>query len=222
MHSLSFASLDAIAARLPFHLDNIEQVNLTFYHWYRQQRADAKRNVDLWTYCYTTRYFLIKFIQQPPYRPSDVDDVIERSYRKIDKHRIHIVDPSRYAQWVSVICKHTYINYLRSRRRLVLLEEGGRGIPALEMSLAHIDRAILLTALQGATDRLPDYLREVARLRFIEGCSYEEMGRRTEKPLPTLRSYVNKALIRFRADPQLMVFFEPRRRKVRVRERGLS
>ena len=54
-----------------------------------------------------------------------------------------------------------------------------------------------------AIDALPAFLRDVARMRLLDNCSYSAIQEATGKPLPTLRTYVNRALERLRGDATL-------------------
>ncbi|HEX7069198.1 MAG TPA: hypothetical protein VF190_00260, partial [Rhodothermales bacterium] len=109
-----------------------------------------------------------------------------------------------------VVCKHTYLNYLRTSGRTVIFEI--TEVPAVVTEPAEMayDTAVLMDALHAAIERLPPYLREIAILRFVQDRSYADMRRQTKLPLPVIRSYVSKVLHRFRADPILESILKPR------------
>ena len=68
------------------------------------------------------------------------------------------------------------------------------------------DPAALYLTLSRAIERLPVFLRNVVRMRFVEDLSYEEISRLTGKSIPTVRSYVHKACLRFRRDPGMRAY----------------
>lgn len=200
-------TLQELTARLPFDLEDTEQANNAFARWRQEDRDDAKRIVELWTYCFVRRYYLQKFAREAGFQLSDYDDLVARTYRKIERHISTVHHDDRYVQWVSKICKNTFLNYARSPRRLVsfdVREHAIAGEPPIDWGQFDAFQAVLA----GAVGRLPGFLQSVARLRFIEKRSYEEIERVTGKPLPVIRSYASKALTRFRKDTRLRAFAE--------------
>jgi DNA-directed RNA polymerase specialized sigma24 family protein len=183
-------------------------VNEAFQCWVSTHQVDAKQNVDLWTYCYVRRYYLLKFVREAAFQSSDFDELVTTTYRKIERFVAQVEQPDRYAQWVSKICKNTFINYGRAGRRLVALDGAAYGF-AEETTVTGIDTALWYKELAGAVGRLPEFLQSVAMLRFVERRSYEEIERVTGKPLPVIRSYTSKALARFRQDSRLKAAIEP-------------
>ncbi|QXD13801.1 sigma-70 family RNA polymerase sigma factor [Rhodocaloribacter litoris] len=203
MFTQALHAIQAVAAQLPFHLDDTERVNEVFRTWRTRETPETRRLVDVWTYCYTWRYFLMKFMQEPAYDTADFDVLVENAYRKIERHRGELDADNLYAQWVSVVCKNTFLNYVRRRRRKLPLDnlDDTRNVPP--PSPDSLDAGTVYLAVRHAIDRLPPALQEAARMRLLENATYEEMGNRLGKPLPTLRTYVNKAIKRLRKDPGL-------------------
>ena len=199
--SHALRSLDTVASHLPFHLNDVVQANIAFRQWCEGNREAARRIVDLWTYCYVRRYFLLKFIRDPGYHASDFDAVVESTYRKIERNRDRLDCETHFASWVSVICKNTYLNYVTRRRKHLSIDDPDRTVPLVYHE--PYDRGMILLAILEAIDRLPPSLQEIATLRFVEGLSYPEIGDATGKELPIIRAYVNKARKRLQADPAL-------------------
>jgi RNA polymerase sigma factor (sigma-70 family) len=114
-----------------------------------------------------------------------------------------IASADRYAHWVSVVCRNTYLNFLRSRPRTA-------NEPIDDELSSFIDpiRALQTTQLRqtlcASIDRLPAFLSVVARLRFVDQKSYQEIGQATGKPVPVIRAYAHRAAIRLRADARLV------------------
>lgn len=206
MSASSFETLDALIAKLPFHLDDVEAVNDCYARWFDARSAEDRYLIDLWTYCFIRRYFLIKLVQESSMGPADFDDLVDRTFRKIESSEGRLKRPARFANWVSVICKNTFLNHLRDRRHAVSLDEAPAVLVAAEPAQAYRDVGHVRLAVHRAIDRLPPYLRECVRLRFIEGLSYDEISAKTGFPLPRIRSYINKAMKRFRQDDRLLAY----------------
>lgn len=159
--------------------------------------------VELWTYCFIRRYYSTKFIQYGMDCVSDVDALVEKAYCKVQQKREGIEDKERYASWVSVVCRNTYLNYVRQRRIMVVLEDEGyedvtqRPEELFEAEVAH-------KVVCQAIERLPPFLQEVARLRLLHDMSYEEIGDVTGRALSIVRSYVSKAYAKLREDTVLL------------------
>ena len=66
-------------------------------------------------------------------------------------------------------------------------------------------------SINRAIEALPDFLRDVARMRLVEHRSYRAIQQETGRPLPTLRTYVNRAMAQLRRNPRLQVLFEEMR-----------
>jgi DNA-directed RNA polymerase specialized sigma24 family protein len=206
--SSAFQSIDAVARHLPFHLNDTEQANAAFRRWRREAGDADRRIVDLWTYCFVRRYFLFKFLQNPSYDAADFDGLVERAFVKVQQKQATVAEDGHYASWVSVLCKHTFLNYLRGRRTFLSVERSAGLRFAARPSALGYDLGLLAAALDRAIARLPSFLQETARLRFVEECSYDEIAAATGKPLPTIRAYVNKVLSKFRRDPHLLPYLD--------------
>lgn len=195
--------LDALASGLPFCLDDAQELNEIFAAFRERDHPDDRYLVDLWTYCYIRRYYLVKFIRESGFQSAELDQVVELTYKKVENCRHQLEQDRRYAQWVSVVCHNTYVNFVTRRRCVTALE--GINEPVFEPPDTNSveDPAALYLTLARAIDRLPVFLRHVARMRFVEDLTYEEIGRLTGKSVATVRSYVHKTCRRFRLDPGL-------------------
>ena len=204
MDSSPFYAVDAVAAHLPFALDDIEAANAAFLRWHAGTDDAALRTVELWTYCFVRRYFLVKFIKEPPASASDLEAIVEKTFVKIERKRATVRQPDRYASWVSVVCKRTYLNYVRDRKRLQSLDDEYAPVLVADAPEPVVDDAsVLLQVLLAAIARLPPFLQEVAHLRFVKEYDYVQMHAVTDRAVPTLRAYVNKAATALRKDAHL-------------------
>lgn len=208
MSNSSFESLDALAASLPFHVDDVSAVNATYSRWRSDRDPSDQHVVQLWTYCFIRRYFLVKFVQESAYSVADLDLLIDKTFRKVERSEDQVKEPRRYASWVSVVCKNTYRNYLRRRRPAVSLDEPSMPLLVAEGPVVYQDAGMARQAVLSAIDRLPPYLQTCVRLRFLEGLSYNEIADRTDQPPPSIRAYIYKALQRLREDEELIQHFQ--------------
>ena len=208
-YQTELVSLDSLAARLPFAIDESDRVNEAFAAYMTApvrapRKREHRKTVDLWTYCYVRRYFLIKFMKESRFRASELDLVVERTFRKVEEARGRIEHHNRYAQWVSVVCRNTFINFVTRRQTVTHLEvHHDEAIDTGSPMDLDVNAAALHAALQRAIGELPTYLQATARMRFVENLSNEEIGRIVGKRSPTVRSYVHKIKKRFRADGEL-------------------
>jgi len=197
------ATVHQLAARLPFSINDTEEVNRRFELSKAKPDPAEEEILQLWTYCFIRRYFLIKFAKDPSAPVADFDMIVETTFVRVYRGQQKMRDYTRYANWVSVICKNTFLNYLRSRKRQPMVSLDDQ--PELEQEdETGVDTVLVRAAVECAIERLPEFLRETARLRFLTDVSYEEMARRMGKSVPTIRSYVNKVLNRFRRDTKLV------------------
>ncbi len=196
-------TLDSLASRLPFHLDESNRINEAYSRYVASGRRKDRLLVDIWTYCYIRRYYLIKFLKDGSFRSAELDQVVERTYRKVDRFRAQLDRDDRYAQWVSVVCRNTYMNFVSRRRYVVDLESVDHPTERLPDPDADVDAGAIHLALLNAIAGLPEFLQTTARLRFVENLTYEEISRLTGKRVPTVRSYIHKICTRLRRDGEL-------------------
>lgn len=205
----TFETLERLVSRLPFHLDNIDEANALFDSWRKNRRREEQNIIDLWTYCFVWRNVLLKFSRDPDLNPSDFDMLVARIFERIVDRRHTIREKDRYASWISVVCRNSFINHVRVRKKNVQVrEEDWQGWYISEPKVAAGDGALLLQVLSRAIARLPGYLRAAAHMRLVEELTYDEISDITGKKVEVVRAYVNKALRRLRNDQQLRVFLE--------------
>ena len=206
---MTFSTIHEVATLLPFHLDDTGQVNDAFTRWRQSNQAIDKRHVDVWTYCYVYRYFLVKFAAAEAVQSLTFDRLVTNAFADVQSNLGGVRKPGCYAGWVSTICRNTFVNHLRTHRTTVSLDQGLETL-VLEASAARSarDAAVLYQAICKAIDALPRFLSEVARMRLLENRSYRAIEEATGKPLPTLRTYVNRALEHLRRNPTLQVLLE--------------
>lgn len=206
---MTFSTIHEVATLLPFHLDDTGQVNDAFTRWRQGHEDTDKRLVDVWTYCYVYRYFLVKFATTETPHALAFDRLVATAFADVQSNLSRVRRPECYAGWVSTICRNTFVNHLRTHRSTVSLEQGlsTMVIEAPAVPSAR-DATVLYQSICNAIDALPHFLREVARMRLLENCSYGAIQEATGKSLPTLRTYVNRALDHLRQNPTLQLLLE--------------
>ena len=203
---MTLSSLHRLAGQLPFHLDDHAAANAAFLRRHHRPTPEDQRLVDIWTYCYIYRFFLIKLAATNRPVPLCFDALVADAFADVQQHRHALRHPDRYTGWVATICRHTFVNHLRTRRTLASFDDGTPEPPVLDPAPAQShDDAVVHRSLRAAIDGLPAFLREVTRMRLLENCSYDAISRHTGKPLATLRAYVNRALGQLRHDARLQL-----------------
>lgn len=196
---------NSLTRQLPFPLDDTTAVNHYFLRWHHSRRLSDKRAIDIWAYCYINQYFRAKLRRARPSVRTTQDQMIERAYLKVQQNLENVHQPQRFSHWVSVICKHTFINHTRKQPTPVpLRKRHTRSLPvATRYSGRFYDAEITYDVLTAAINRLPSYLQRTARLRFLRYLSYLRISEITGRPVPTVRTYIHKATRRLQKDPAL-------------------
>lgn len=206
--SKPLSELRNVIDRLPFGVDDTDAANQAFRDAREGGEREARRLVDLWTYCYVCRYFLTKSAGGALKHASDADELATRAFRRVRQNREKVRDPDRYASWVSVVCKNAFLNYTRRDRFPESIEqEGGPNLRA-DGTQSASNVGFVREALTEAIERLPRYLREPARLYFLEDREFEEISDEVEKPVATVRTYKHKAVKKLRKDERLREYID--------------
>ena len=197
------SELRTVIDRLPFSVDDTDAANDAFRRWREDEDPEAKCVADLWTYCYVCRYFLAKSARGTFDTPSDADKLTTRAYRKVQENRDGVRNASRYANWVSVVCKNTLLNYTRRTRYSESIDDEDRATLTAEKKNTVAEVGFVHEAFVEAIERLPTYLQEPARLYFLENREFEEISEALGKPVATVRTYKHKAIKQLRTDDRL-------------------
>jgi RNA polymerase sigma-70 factor (ECF subfamily) len=136
------------------------------------------------------------------------EDLVQETFVRVHRH-LHRFDPTRkFSTWIYTIASNLAKNELRNRSRspLVFTESArppGDEVRPLEAVdwLNTPDRLYrhrrLYHLVRDVADRLPGHQREVFILRELEGKTYEEIARKTETNLGTVKSRLNRARTAF-------------------------
>lgn len=197
--------LDALARSLPFPVDDYAAAGRAFAAWREaggQREGAAYGTVTLWAYVYVQRHLAARFARERTSGPADLDDAITRAVEGFMEGLDRVDDPLRFPHYVSVICKNTVIGH-RGRRRETVEADDETLPPDDEVTPAPFAAEVVRADVDAALADLPDSVREVARLRYVERLDYETIAERTGRPIASVRTYAARAGARLREDPHL-------------------
>jgi len=200
--------LEALAARLPFHPDDQAAVVALYERWCTSRHPKDLRLLELWLYCFVGRYFMFRMLRERHLSEVELEQLIGDTFLRLRRQLDSVREVDRFVSWVGTACRNAFLNYLRNLRRRPIPEPDDPPFeaPEAEAHLVREDLTRLLPVLAAAVERLPDFLREVARLALLEGLTYHEISRRLKRPPGTVRVYLSRAFRRLRQDPALQEF----------------
>lgn len=199
-------SFDEVAAHLPFHVEDVDEANKAFLRWHESGAPEDLRIVELWAYCYTRHYFIVKFLRDSAYGPMDLDTLVTKTFVQVRERLHRVSDPTRFASWVSVICRNAFINFLRRHRERFSLPST-RQVSEETTPSSEYDGLLVRRAVEEAIDGLVPHLQEIARMRFLEAQPYGHICAVTGRPLATVRAYVHRAASELREAPAVRILF---------------
>jgi RNA polymerase sigma factor (sigma-70 family) len=130
------------------------------------------------------------------------EDVLHDAFVSIWQ-RAGSFDPARGAGrgWIYSVVRHAALNWVRSHAREVPVDEEGQAALENEVALARhatqLDPAetrVDLGRLEACLERLEAERRECIVLAYLDGCSHGEIAQRTQKPLGTVKSWIQRGM----------------------------
>jgi RNA polymerase sigma factor (sigma-70 family) len=208
------ARLDSVTRRLSFALDDHDAANAAFGRWRAATDAGlpsdaALEQIEVWAYCYVQRHALVRFAREPGLGSSaDLDALISSTFLHVRSHLFEVRDAGRFTRWVAVACRNHFLTHCRRRAiRPVRVAIDPQTLPDLAADDVdeplEMDRAMVHRIVGAAIGRLPEALRTIAQLRLVDRRGYDEIASAVGRPPATVRTYVAKAIVRLRADPEL-------------------
>lgn len=200
-----FESYRRMRGSLPFDVDDTAAAANAFARW--QDGDDAAREtVALWAYLFLTRAFAQRFLRETKRPSSDLDALLTETYSRVMARADQVREAVRFPAWVSIVAQNTFRTYLR---RVPVTDALPLDYDAADEDAPQPFDADTLSDLRlhlaDAVNRLPDYLRDVARRRMVDHADYDAIANETGKTVQVVRSYAKKALDRLREDPALRV-----------------
>ncbi len=136
-------------------------------------------------------------------QPSEAEEALQDAYlaiwRKAGQFDARLASP---ITWLAMIARNKAIDRLRADR------VGRAGVPIdLTAELADDSPTVAAQAetqaegrrLRSCIGELPGEQRNVIRIAFFEGCTYEEIAARSDTPLGTVKSWIRRGLIKLKA-----------------------
>jgi len=101
--------------------------------------------------------------------------------------------------WLSVLTRNKAIDFARARRAPPdELDAAADVVDESPSALDVLEHAQDATRLQNCLDELDERARTMIRSAFFEGATYPELAKREGVPLPTMKSWVRRGLLRLR------------------------
>ena len=182
-------------------MDDYQAAADAFGAWRASGDPDSYRTSLLWAYCYVTRYFAARFARERATFASDHDAAVGAAIDRLSKSFGDIRDPTRFPHYVSVLCRRVLLTHRSRYRGAVEIRDDD--LWTSEPSLVPHDRALVRAGVREAIGRLAASIQEVARLRLLEGRSYQDIADALGRPIDSVRTYQSKAVRGLRADPGL-------------------
>lgn len=206
MHLSHSSRLDALVRELPFAVDDFDAAAEAFVRWRQTEADEDRRAVELWAYCYTIWYFYAQFSRERTSGVSDLDAALDRAYDRILNALADIHDPERFPHYVSVVCKNVLLSHRARRRDTVEVNE--ETLLVAEAGAQAYDRVLVRRVLARTIDAMPSAIRDIGRMRLLEGRSYQDIAHVTGKPIASVRTYVSKVKARLRDDLDVRALYE--------------
>ncbi|MGB7817628.1 MAG: sigma-70 family RNA polymerase sigma factor [Ornithinibacter sp.] len=131
----------------------------------------------------------------------DAEDVTQQVFVAAWRGR-HTLNPDKgtVPGWLVGITRHKVadLHAQRSRRARDLEAVAGEALPS-EHAPAHDEQLAVRLVLADEVDRLGEPRATVVRMAFTEDLTHEEISRRLDMPLGTVKSHVRRSLLHLRS-----------------------
>jgi len=125
------------------------------------------------------------------------EDVLQDVYVRVWR-RAATFDASRASpiSWLAVIARNAALDWRRASRRHEALPDDNLAEIADDAPLsdALIEADEDRTRLLGCLDGLPDNHAAAIRRTFLEGLTYQQLSERTDTPLGSIKSWINRGM----------------------------
>lgn len=131
---------------------------------------------------------------------SEAQDVLQEVYTTAWT-KASLFDPAKAGAitWLAVLARNRSIDRLRRRRDSGAgLEEAADLASEAPSQLDVLEQSEDARRLEHCLDELDDRARTMIRSAFFEGASYPDLARRENVPLPTMKSWIRRGLLRLR------------------------
>lgn len=132
---------------------------------------------------------------------SAADEILQEVYVKIWQNARDF-DASRASPitWMATIARNRAIDELRRSKQIQTRDTDEIGDIAGENShpLDEAERSDALKALINCLNTLEPEKREIILLAYYRGCSRDELARRFDRPVPTIKTWLHRSLAQLR------------------------
>jgi RNA polymerase sigma factor (sigma-70 family) len=134
---------------------------------------------------------------------SEAEDVLQDVYMTVWR-KAGTFDPSRASPitWLVAIARNRSIDKLRSGaagRRTEPIETAAEVSDPAPAAVEVLEKAQTSTKLNGCIGELEARQATAIRAAFLDGNTYEELAKRMDVPLGTMKSWVRRGLLKLRA-----------------------
>ena len=136
----------------------------------------------------------MRVVRNPSIAEELAQDTFLRAFRALDGFR----GDSQVRSWLYRIATNLAKNAVTRRKEYPT--DQGLDLPVHTHPTARLETQAMSIDLRAAIDRLPDKLREPLVLREFEELSYEEIAKKTDTPLNTVRTRILRARRALRTD----------------------
>lgn len=130
----------------------------------------------------------------------DAEDVLQSVYLTVWRKAV-LFDPSKASviTWLAVLTRNRAVDRLRQTHRPTEGLDAVAEVADDRMSAVEVlEQAEDRTRLSHCLDELDERPRSMIRAAFLDGASYPDLAKREGVPLPTMKSWVRRALLRLR------------------------
>lgn len=159
-----------------------------YFAWSFRRQLEAHRPSlykIAWSWCHETEL---------------ADDLVQETYSKALKNRSQLQDLSKLKPWLTRILVNTHIDYLRTKRNQIPLED--HHVLDFEDPTRVMDRKDNIQQVRNAIAELSDKHRKVVTLIDLEEFSYSEVAEILSIPIGTVMSRLNRARMKLKESLQ--------------------
>lgn len=128
---------------------------------------------------------------------TEAEDLVQETFVRLFRYRDRYRPSAKFTTFLYTLARHAWLDLLRKSRKGEILQERIRA-EAPDGHDGGIGRARLGMDTQAALDALPEKLRSVVVLSFLQGLRYDEIAGVLKIPTGTVKSRMFTALDRLK------------------------
>lgn len=128
----------------------------------------------------------------------DVDDLLQETFIKVFMNLSRYDSAYTFGQWLYVIARNTFIDYVRRRRDSLPIDQLTSGIASASSGGTVTPEQSVINQQQRMRidhhlSRMTPRYRELIELRFFREFSYDEIANKLSLPLGTVKTQIHRA-----------------------------